>query len=331
MPNPFALLGSGDDEEFNGPEAIPKVAPAKAEPKKEAAPTKAAAGAAKAAAPAKAAPVKETAAPKKESSAPRSKPLGDNNRPARTADHSAVVASNEGTNEDSSYDPKHSRPAHSSRAGRPDHATSRFRQGAEGERHSAGSNFSRQKRDGAGAGNWGKKVDDALPEVAATEPATPAVEGEAAAEATPAEVPAAEQDNTISLDQYLATKTSASKPVHKIRQANEGANTAQWKDTVKFTREADEETHRETSAKKTQRSQQKVAVEVDFNAAAPSRGGFEGGRGGGFEGRGRGRGGRGGFEGRGRGGDGGRGRGSRSGGEQRPVNFLDEKDFPSLK
>ncbi|KAH7883629.1 hypothetical protein F5I97DRAFT_1894398 [Phlebopus sp. FC_14] len=136
---------------------------------------------------------------------------------------------------------------------------------------------------------------------------------------------AEEEDNTLTLDQYLAQqkeKDSALVPKLEGRKANEGADDTLW-DGVTRLEKGDGQayfTGKTKSAPKTRtEKKEKVFIEIDARFERPSRGGR--GRGGDRgEGRGRGgRGGRGGF--RGRGG---------ANGAAATVNVDDETAFPSL-
>ncbi|KAJ3762877.1 hypothetical protein EV360DRAFT_34765 [Lentinula raphanica] len=137
-----------------------------------------------------------------------------------------------------------------------------------------------------------------------------------------------EEDNTLTLDQYLAQKKEKDalalpeKP--QIRQANEGADSDIWKDAVALQKGGEEDAYfvgKKTSAPKPRaKKEEKVFIEIDGRFDRPARGG---------RGRGEGRGGRGRGEGR-RGGGGGRGGRQNNGSTQAAVNVDDEAAFPSL-
>ncbi|KAJ6575167.1 hypothetical protein B0H19DRAFT_1127464 [Mycena capillaripes] len=139
-----------------------------------------------------------------------------------------------------------------------------------------------------------------------------------------------EEDNTLTLEQYLAQKkekeSSVVPKLEGIRKANEGADANIWKDVVALEK-ADEDAYFVGKSKATPKArtkkEEKVFLEIEARFDRPSRGG-----------------------GRGRGGDdrGGRGRGGASRGRGAPrggrpagnynnapaVNVDDEKAFPSL-
>jgi plasminogen activator inhibitor 1 RNA-binding protein len=138
-----------------------------------------------------------------------------------------------------------------------------------------------------------------------------------------------EEDNTLTLEQYLAQKKENEliPKLEATRKANEGADDTIWKDTVPLKKTAEEDAYFVGKSKSTPKARakkdEKVFLEIDARFERPSRGG---------------RGGRGGDRGGGdRGSDraprGGRGRGGPSRGRPNgstPVNVDDEKAFPSL-
>ncbi|KAF8898694.1 hypothetical protein BD779DRAFT_1666490 [Infundibulicybe gibba] len=135
-----------------------------------------------------------------------------------------------------------------------------------------------------------------------------------------------EEDNTLTLEQYLAQqKEKENSVIPKLegtRKANEGADANIWKDVVPLSKNEDEEAYfagKSKSAPKARaKKEEKVYLEIDARFDRPDRGG-------------RGRGGRGGE--RGRGGPA-RGRGAPRGGRSGPgnatINVDDQNAFPSL-
>ncbi|KAF5374991.1 hypothetical protein D9758_000244 [Tetrapyrgos nigripes] len=134
-----------------------------------------------------------------------------------------------------------------------------------------------------------------------------------------------EEDNTLTLDQYLAQKKEkdlAAVPKLEARKANEGA-TGNWKDVVPL-QKGEEDAYfvgkGKSAPKARAKKEEKVFIEIDAHFERPSRGG------------GRGRGGDRGRGGGGRGGRGGAGRGRPNGNNNSAptVNVDDETAFPSL-
>ncbi|KAG6878407.1 hypothetical protein C0993_007589 [Termitomyces sp. T159_Od127] len=155
--------------------------------------------------------------------------------------------------------------------------------------------------------------------------AAPAAEGDKADGRPRKEKEAEEEDNTLTLDQYLAQQKEKESVVPKLesaRQANEGADTNIWKDVVPLTKGEGEDSYfvgkTKAAPKARTKKEEKQYIEIDARFERPDRGG-----------RGRGRGGD-------RGGDrarGGRGRGGARGNrptEAPAVNVDDETAFPSL-
>ncbi|KAH7915799.1 hypothetical protein BJ138DRAFT_1122319 [Hygrophoropsis aurantiaca] len=142
-----------------------------------------------------------------------------------------------------------------------------------------------------------------------------------------------EEDNTLTLEQYLAQqkeKESALVPKLEARKANEGADDTLW-DGVAPLKKDDEEAYFAGKAKSAPKSRgekkEKVFIEIEARFDRPSRGGPRG-RGGDRGDRGdRGERGRGG--GRGRGSNRGRG-GASNGYSAQAVNVADTTAFPSL-
>ncbi|KAF8203614.1 hypothetical protein BJ912DRAFT_202823 [Pholiota molesta] len=170
--------------------------------------------------------------------------------------------------------------------------------------------------------------------------ATTAADATADAEAKPERRPRRdaepeEEDNTLTLDQYLAQQKEKDDIVPKLetRKANDGADDV-FKDAVALSKNEEEDAYfvgKTRSAPKARaKKEEKVYLEIDARFERPDRGGRGRGRGGegrGGEGRG----------GEGRGGDrprGTRGRGAPRGGRQNGsapvVNVDDQTAFPSL-
>lgn len=211
-----------------------------------------------------------------------------------------------------------------------------------------------------GAGNaWGVEAaaaDDAWGAPAATDDAWAVPAAAGGDDSTPAEGDKSdarkarereqeEEDNTFTLDQYLAQKAekeASALPKLETRKANEGADDSLWKDAIQIQKE-DEGTYfagkvcnlprivffecrsltlsqPKAAPKARTEKKEKVYLEIDARFERPDRGG-------------RGRGGRGGDRsprggGRGRGGGGG-GRGRANGGSQ-AISMDDPTAFPSL-
>jgi len=140
---------------------------------------------------------------------------------------------------------------------------------------------------------------------------------------------AEEEDNTLTLEQYLAQQKEKDSAIPKLegtRKANEGADANIWKDVVPLQKE-EEDTYfvgkTKAAPKARAKKEEKVFLEIEARFDRPDRG------------RVRSRGDRGGDRGdRGRGGRGGRSRGGRGGGHNTTaavtVNVDDEAAFPSL-
>ncbi|KDR85034.1 hypothetical protein GALMADRAFT_312933 [Galerina marginata CBS 339.88] len=188
--------------------------------------------------------------------------------------------------------------------------------------------------DPAAAADWGgapaEATADAWATPAADAAAAPA-EGEAKPEGRPRrEREPEEEDNTLTLDQYLAQQKEKDTAVPKLegtRKANDGADDI-WKDAVAIAKNEEEEAYfvgkGKSAPKARTKKEEKVYLEIDARFERPDRGG-------------RGRGGRGGDRGGDRG-DRGRGGRARGGGARggRPnngatvVNVDDQSAFPSL-
>lgn len=177
---------------------------------------------------------------------------------------------------------------------------------------------------------WGAPSADAAP---ADDPwatsAVPVVEGDKPSEreARPRrEREPEEEDNTLTLDQYLAQKKDQDAsvvPKLEGRKANEGADDSLWKDVVQLKKGDDEQAYfagkGKAPPKPRAKKEEKVFLEIDAHFERPSRGG-RGARGGDRGDRG------------GRGGRGGRApyRSGRPNGAAQVVNVDDTTAFPSL-
>jgi len=140
-----------------------------------------------------------------------------------------------------------------------------------------------------------------------------------------------EEDNTLTLDQYLAQKAEKEAsllPKLETRKANEGADDSLWKDAIQVQKGSEDDSYFAAKPKSTPKvraeKKEKVYLEIDARFERPDRGG-RGGRG-----RGGDKGDRGSRGGRGRGDGGGRRGGGRVNGGTTVVNVDDEKAFPSL-
>ncbi|KAJ7038151.1 hypothetical protein C8F04DRAFT_1179844 [Mycena alexandri] len=143
-----------------------------------------------------------------------------------------------------------------------------------------------------------------------------------------------EEDNTLTLEQYLAQqkeKDSAIPKLEGIRKANEGADANIWKDVVALDK-GEEESYfagkGKAAPKVRAKKEEKVFLEIDARFERPRTGPPRGGGRGSDDRGGRGRGGAGRGRGAPRGAAGGGGR--PSGNNNAAVNVDDEKAFPSL-
>lgn len=214
------------------------------------------------------------------------------------------------------------------------------------------------KRDGAGAHNWGsvkQEIEDINKSTDNTNDADATLTDKEDATNEQSNEPAniEEEDETkeLTLDEWKALKQPRSKPQYNLRKAGEGEDTSQWKKMIVLNKKKDEDSEEELEydpslyPQRVGRLQRIVDIQFNFNDGR--RGGFgrggRGGRGGPRSGGDRGnneggRGGAGGFEGRrgNRGGDG-------SNNSGRPRNFGDrpqrgagglkvddERQFPTL-
>ena len=193
----------------------------------------------------------------------------------------------------------------------------------------------------AGADAWAVPAPDA-----AAPATTPVAEGEKPEGRPRREREPEEEDNTLTLDQYLAQQKEKDAVIPKLentRKANEGADANIWKDVVPLSKNEEENAyfvgkviflvcitlsaskpvHQSKNAPKPRaKKEDKVFLEIDARFERPDRGGRGRGRGGD-------RGGDRGDRGRGRGGPRGGPRGGRSNGTP-VVNVDDQTAFPSL-
>ncbi|KAF8640749.1 hypothetical protein AX17_000400 [Amanita inopinata Kibby_2008] len=175
--------------------------------------------------------------------------------------------------------------------------------------------------EGANWGGEGGQADWAIGETAPVDATSPAAD-EDKVENRPRKEKEEEEDNTLTLEQYLAKQREKEVVVPKLentRKANEGADDDIWKGVVPLSKNEDEGTYfigkTKSVPKARTKKEEKVYIEIDARFERPDRGG-----------RGRGRGER---------GRGGRGRGSGRGGRQNgppapAVSMDDEVAFPSL-
>lgn len=147
------------------------------------------------------------------------------------------------------------------------------------------------KRDGAGAHNWGsvkQEIEDVNKSTTDGE-ATLTDKEESANEQTPEQVAAPEEEETkeMTLDEWKAMREQRSKPQFNLRKAGEGEDTAQWKKMVVLNKkkegDSEEEFEFDPSLYPQRVGRLQRIVDIQFNFKDSRRGG-----GGGF-GRGRGR------------------------------------------
>lgn len=147
-----------------------------------------------------------------------------------------------------------------------------------------------EKRDGAGAHNWGS-VKETIDDVNKSD----VEQGNAAEKADdsgsdPVDVaPVEEETKELTLDEWKAQKGQRVKPTFNIRKAGEGEDTSQWKkmvalnNTKKKENESEEELEFDPAMYPQRVGRQQRVLDIQFNFN-------DGRRGGGFGGRGRGRG-----------------------------------------
>ncbi|ORZ24528.1 hypothetical protein BCR42DRAFT_446464 [Absidia repens] len=134
-----------------------------------------------------------------------------------------------------------------------------------------------------------------------------------------------EDDNVMTLDEYMKNRSAPKKSLPPPREANDGKEDPKWKDGVVVHRADDDDYYSgKESANKGRTRTKKEKVFIDIDPPRHQFQSYRGGRGGGGEARGRG--------GRG-GGRGGRGRGNSRGGRggrNENVNLADAHAFPTL-
>ncbi|KAM7360906.1 vig2 [Cochliomyia hominivorax] len=191
------------------------------------------------------------------------------------------------------------------------------------------------KRDGAGAHNWGsvkQEIDD-INKSETDADATLTDKDESSNEQTTEQPAVPEEVKELTLDEWKALRGERTKPQYNIRKPNEGEDTSEWKKMVVLNKKKEGDSEEEYEydpsmyPQRVGRLQRIVDIQFNFN---------DGRRGGGF-GRGRGRGPR----------PGGDNKGSRSDGDRQPrqrnfgerqqkrstANALkvdDERQFPTL-
>jgi plasminogen activator inhibitor 1 RNA-binding protein len=266
--------------------------------------------------------VKKTTSTKKGDENPRANPAKANpNRPKPTGNEAAFRDKAAGRSSN------RSRPADETpRQRRPGGREAR-------DRHSREGKVDTDKKVRQGWGDNKKKgADEVAAEVIAKEDASEDVEETEAA-------PVEEEDNTQTLEQYLAELKlkSAELPAREARRANEGVEDAKWSNAAEFHRNQDDEILLAASAtkslrQKTRKEKQTIEPEITFTSPRSERSGGprESRRGRGGNASGRGRGGNGPRGGNApRGGNGPRGRqGGRS--SEPGVNITSQDEFPTL-
>eukprot|EP01134_Creolimax_fragrantissima_P005592 CFRG5592T1 len=267
------------------------------------------------------APVKKTAPPKKETPARENKPRGENSARgarggARTGDRSERSGENRERRE-----PRENREHREPRAPKAAGAGG----AARNDRHSRGPKGSSQrseKKEGHGRHNWGEKVESEATAVEggeSTEAAEPAAPREPTEEELAAKAEHEAEEKQMTLDAYQ--KQQAEKKVGTeitIRQAGEGVDNSEWKDTVKVTKKDAEAECVAPGAKKSKGKKSKKAIaeaapiDIKYNddqsrrEQSGGRGGFNKGPRGGARG------------------------GARSGRAGNAPSLADESAFPSL-
>ncbi|KAG6911933.1 hypothetical protein DXG01_000180 [Tephrocybe rancida] len=172
--------------------------------------------------------------------------------------------------------------------------------------------------DSATAGaDWGSSAPEAGADTA------PAAEGEKAEGRPRREREPEEEDNTLTLEQYLAQQKEKDSAIPKLEATRQAEGADKWKDVTPLTKDEEDAyfVGKGKSAPKARaKKEEKVFIEIDARFERPDRGG-------------RGRGGRGGDRGGDRARGGGRGRGGPRGGRPNAataVNVDDQAAFPSL-
>lgn len=148
------------------------------------------------------------------------------------------------------------------------------------------------KRDGAGAHNWGsikEAIDDNKTNDSTTEGANYIEKTEEPGNDQAEQTVIEEEAKELTLDEWKAQKQQRAKPQFNIRKAGEGEDTSQWKkmialnNTKKKDNESEEELEYDPAMYPQRVGRQQRLLDIQFN--------FNDGRRGGFGGRGRGRGG----------------------------------------
>lgn len=145
------------------------------------------------------------------------------------------------------------------------------------------------KRDGAGAHNWGsvkQEIDD-INKSTTDADVTLTDKEESSNEQTPEQpaVPEEEEVKELTLDEWKALRGERSKPQYNIRKANEGEDTSQWKKMVVLTKKKDGESEEEYEydpsmyPQRVGRLQRIVDIQFNFNDGRRGGGGFGRGRG----------------------------------------------------
>lgn len=157
------------------------------------------------------------------------------------------------------------------------------------------------KRDGAGAHNWGsvkQEIDDINKSSGSDGPdVTLTDKEESSNEQNNIEQPAApeeEETKEMTLDEWKALRGERTKPQYNIRKPNEGEDTSEWKKMIVLNKKksgdsSEEELEYDPSMYPQRVGRLQRIVDIQFNFNDGRRGGGGSG-GGGFGGRGRGRG-----------------------------------------
>ncbi|XP_062142948.1 SERPINE1 mRNA-binding protein 1 [Drosophila sulfurigaster albostrigata] len=152
------------------------------------------------------------------------------------------------------------------------------------------------KRDGAGAHNWGsvkEAIDDVNKnnegETSATNNAEGKTDESGNEQQNEQQLPAEEETKELTLDEWKAQQQQRIKPKFNIRKAGEGEDTSQWKKMIVLTNnkkkenESEEELEYDPAMYPQRVGRQQRVLDIQFNFNDGRRGG-----GGGFGGRGRG-------------------------------------------
>lgn len=145
------------------------------------------------------------------------------------------------------------------------------------------------KRDGAGAHNWGsvkQEIDD-INKSTTDADVTLTDKEESSNEQTPEQpaVPEEEEVKELTLDEWKALRGERSKPQYNIRKANEGEDISQWKKMVVLNKKKDGDSEEEYEydpsmyPQRVGRLQRIVDIQFNFNDGRRGGGGFGRGRG----------------------------------------------------